>query len=475
METGVQRPRQLSDYSLVGEHAELAVQSGLADAKWYASPIPKEKMRALLERRDGPAVRDTLIWFALLLAFGLAGLAMWGSAWAIIPFMLYGVIYASSSDSRWHETSHGTAFKTDWMNNALYEISSFMVCRESIPWRWSHTRHHSDTIIVGRDAEIGAMRPVSLGGVVLKLINVPYMFQFYRNVLLHAAGKLTPSERTYIPESEFDKVFLRARIYLLIYLATIALAIGTRSILPLMLIGLPNFYGAWLALIYGLQQHAGLAEDVLDHRLNSRTVYMNPINGYLYWHMGYHIEHHMFPMVPYHNLSKLHELMKDDCPPPYHGLVAAYREVIPALIRQSKDPDYYVTRPLPPQSEAVEAPRTSELIASDAKPDAEGWVNGCDLDRLLPGDVLRFDHGGSSYAIYRTQIGQVHASAGICTHGNTQLADGFLQGTCIECPKHNGRFDIRDGSVLRRPPRVNLETYEVREQGGKVMLRVEST
>ena len=64
--------RSLQDYSLVGEQAALAVAEGLADAKWYASPIPKEQMRALLERRDGPALRDTLLWFGLLLAFGLA-------------------------------------------------------------------------------------------------------------------------------------------------------------------------------------------------------------------------------------------------------------------------------------------------------------------------------------------------------------------------------------------------------------------
>ena len=316
-----QGARRLGDYSLVGEHAAVAVQRGLADAKWYASPIPKEKMRELLERRDGPAVRDTLLWFALLLAFGLAGLALWGSGWAVIPFAIYGVLFASTADSRWHEAGHGTAFKTDWLNNALYEIASFMVCRESVSWRWSHARHHSDTIIVGRDAEIGAQRPVSLAGIMLKLVNIPYLYHYYRRVLLHAAGRITPEERTYIPESEFGKVFMRARIYLLIYLAVVGLAVATRSILPLLFIGLPNLYGAWLQIIYGLQQHAGLAEDVLDHRLNTRTVYLNPINRFLYWNMGYHIEHHMFPMVPYHNLGKLHELMKADCPPPYNGLV----------------------------------------------------------------------------------------------------------------------------------------------------------
>ena len=79
MTVGIETHRSRSDYSLVGEEAALAVERGLADAQWYASPIPKEKMRELLERRDGPAVRDTLLWFALLIAFGLAGLTLWGS------------------------------------------------------------------------------------------------------------------------------------------------------------------------------------------------------------------------------------------------------------------------------------------------------------------------------------------------------------------------------------------------------------
>ena len=61
---------------------------------------PRRRCGKLLERRDGPAVRDTLIWFGLLLAFGVAGLMLWGSGWAVIPFALYGVIYASTSDSR---------------------------------------------------------------------------------------------------------------------------------------------------------------------------------------------------------------------------------------------------------------------------------------------------------------------------------------------------------------------------------------
>ncbi len=348
MTANIAAPRTLADYSLVGPYGKQAVEKGLADARWYTTPIPKDQFRALLERRNGPALRDTAIWFALLFALAAAGIALWGSWWAAIPLFLYAIIYASTSDSRWHESGHGTAFKTDWLNNVLYEIASFMVMRESIVWRWSHTRHHSDTIVVGRDAEIVIQRPLSFVTLALKFVNIPGFFKYFQSVIRHAFGRVTPEERTFIPPSEFGKLRVRAWIYLLIYLTVIALAVATRSILPLLLVGLPNLYGSWLMLVYGLTQHAGLAENVLDHRLNTRTVYMNLINRYLYWNMGYHIEHHMFPMVPYHNLPKLHELVKYDMPPAYHGLVAAYREIIPTLRRVAKDPNYYCPRPVPP-------------------------------------------------------------------------------------------------------------------------------
>jgi fatty acid desaturase len=63
--------------------------------------------------------------------------------------------------------------------------------------------------------------------------------------------------------------------------------------------------------------------------------------------MNYHIEHHMFPTVPYYALPKLHEALKADTPPPYPGVIAAYREIIPALIRQTKEPAWHIVRPLP--------------------------------------------------------------------------------------------------------------------------------
>jgi Na+-transporting NADH:ubiquinone oxidoreductase subunit F len=111
--------------------------------------------------------------------------------------------------------------------------------------------------------------------------------------------------------------------------------------------GLANFFGTWLLPVYSLTQHTGLAENVLDHRLNCRTVYMNPINRYLYWNMNYHVEHHMYPLVPYHALPQLHATVQEDCPTPYPNLFAAWREIVSAVLRQVKDPAYHVKRQIP--------------------------------------------------------------------------------------------------------------------------------
>jgi Na+-transporting NADH:ubiquinone oxidoreductase subunit F len=356
------------------------------------------------------------------------------------------------------------------LNSALYEIASFMVMRESTVWRWSHTRHHSDTLIVGRDPEIAVPRPPDVKGILMSFFNLKGYPRYFKHVLLHFCGRMSAEEKMYIPESEFPRIYFRARIYLLIYLAAIGIAFSTRSFLPLLFIGLPNLFGSWLLVIYGLTQHAGLAENVLDHRLNCRTVDMGVVNRFLYWNMNYHIEHHMFPLVPYHSLPALHAAIKDDCPSPYPGLFAAWREIVPTIISQVKNPAYHVKRRLPERK-----PRTSQGTHSSAiKQDAEGWLDACATTQLRSGDVFRVDYGRKTYALYRTHDGQLYATDGICTHGNTHLAEGLIVGNMIECPKHNGRFNLIDGSPARVPICRGLATYPVEESNGRVSIHVAS-
>ena len=346
IESEYRRPKR--DYDLLGADGRAAVETGLAAAEWYHTEVPRKAMKELMQRSDGPAIRDTIIWLGCMVVFAAAGIWLWGTWWCVPFWLAYGVLYGSSGDSRWHEAGHGTAFRTPWMNNVVYEIGSFMIMRNSVTWRWSHARHHTDTIIVGRDPEIAVMRPPQLLKVALNFFGIIDVWYGSIALLRNAAGIVSPAEKTFIPESEWPKVVRVARVHVAIYAAAIAAALIFRSWIPVMLIGLPRMYGAWHGILTGLLQHGGLAENVTDHRLNSRTVLMNPISRFIYWNMNYHVEHHMFPMVPYHNLPKLHALIRHDLPAPNTSMWDGYREMVPAFLRQLRNEDYFIKRELPP-------------------------------------------------------------------------------------------------------------------------------
>jgi len=100
-----------------------------------------------------------------------------------------------------------------------------------------------------------------------------------------------------------------------------------------------------------------------------------------------------------------------------------------------------------------------------------GWIEACDADDIEEEDVMRFDHGNQTYAIYRIDD-DYYATDGLCTHEQVHLADGLVMDNIIECPKHNGRFDIRTGAAKGAPVCVNLKTYPVRVEDGKVLINI---
>jgi len=155
------------DYSLTGvvsgrvvalddDHIEDQVEE-----TWWHPALERKELKALMQRSDGPAIRHFALWIVLLVASGYAAIRSWKTRWAIPAFLAFGTIY-SSSDARWHECGHGTPFRTRWLNEIFYQISSFMTLREAVLWRWSHARHHTHTYVVGLDPEIQVKRPADL-------------------------------------------------------------------------------------------------------------------------------------------------------------------------------------------------------------------------------------------------------------------------------------------------------------------------
>jgi len=100
------------------------------------------------------------------------------------------------------------------------------------------------------------------------------------------------------------------------------------------------------------------------------------------------------------------------------------------------------------------------------------WVQACATDDIDDEDLIRFDHGGRVYAIYKSPEGEFFATAGICTHEHAFLTDGLVMGDIIECPKHNGRFNYKTGAAKGAPVCVNLITHKVKVEGDAVYVNV---
>lgn len=102
-----------------------------------------------------------------------------------------------------------------------------------------------------------------------------------------------------------------------------------------------------------------------------------------------------------------------------------------------------------------------------------GWIEACLIDEIDEEDVIRFDHGDRTFAIYRTEDDEIYATDGYCTHEKVHLADGLVMGKYIECPKHNGRFNFTTGEAKRAPVCVNIKTYPVKIAEGKVFIKID--
>lgn len=96
------------------------------------------------------------------------------------------------------------------------------------------------------------------------------------------------------------------------------------------------------------------------------------------------------------------------------------------------------------------------------------WLDVCAVEDIDLEDVMRFDHDGRTFAVYRSAKGEVFATEGLCTHEQVHLCDGLVIDDTIECPKHNGRFNYRTGAPLRAPVCVALATYPARIANGRI-------
>ena len=328
--------------------------SGKQRIQWYRSPISPTDLARLNQRSDWRGWAQTLGFLALLACTG--GLAVYavGRAPPILVLallFLHGAFYAFLVNG-FHELCHKTVFKSRFLNAAFRDIYGFLGWYNPVSFWASHQEHHKYTLHPPDDLEVVLPVKLTLKSYLgFAFINPRGLYNRLKLVIRLSFGKIDGEwDRALFPPDAPEKrraLFNWARLLLaghgLIVIASLASGLW---MIPIV-VTLAPFYGAGFQYLLNEAQHIGLSDNVSDYRLNTRTILLNPFLRFLYWHMNYHIEHHMYAAVPCYNLAELHRLVKHDLPDCPRGLWQTWAQIIPIIRRQKREPDYQFAPELP--------------------------------------------------------------------------------------------------------------------------------
>jgi fatty acid desaturase len=310
---------------------------------WFAPAIDQSVLRGLMRRTNTHALLFLGVWIVLCVATGYAVVSSRHTGWVLPAMVMYGSVlcfaYAVS-----HECAHGTAFRTRWLNEAVFSITSLIFIEEPLYRRYAHAGHHTHTWFNALDPQKPYGNPLTLMRYLSNTLGLTFYVDAARQLMRHSAGRFTKTEREYIPPSEIHKVSFNSRVMAACYLALLVYGIALQSPWPFLLYFIPRFLGGCIVTLYVNTQHMCMAEDIYDHRLTTRSINCSLPERLLYWNMNYHIEHHLYPAVPFHALPALNQRIKDQLPPPLSSVVAANVDILRAVSRQRKEPQFNLSR-----------------------------------------------------------------------------------------------------------------------------------
>ena len=375
---------------LVGMETETLLQKEIK-ITWYRSPIDRAVMSQLMKKSDARGLLQAGLHLGLFA--GTAALAyfvylhvsaanwVWSVPALLLCVFLHGTFTNFLGGVAVHELCHKTPFRTQALNDFFLHVFSFLSWFDPVGYRLSHVKHHQVTVHHDLDGEIILPQNLEWGALEAGEVALPEMgsWKFIKFVIwqllpiprpaslwerlkrwgIYAKGDLKGVgmwaggewwTNQILPE---EKPELRrrhrnwARVVLGGHLALAAIFVFSGHWFLLVLITCAGTYAGWLANVCGLPQHLGMGPDVPDFRRCCRTYTCNRLIGFLYWNMQYHVEHHMFPAVPFYNLPALRKAIEHDLPPATHGLLATWRGIIPVLKKQRETPGYFFVPELP--------------------------------------------------------------------------------------------------------------------------------
>lgn len=331
---------------------------------WYRTPVDKTILKELTKRNNWRGLIQCGSFLLLYLLTLSGGIYLFRQQlW--IPLVIVCYVHSILVNFMgWgaavHELSHGTVFKTKWLNELFLYLFSLLSWNNPEYFRVSHTNHHLYTLQKELDKEVIQI-PVKNKLNWRNLLQW-FTFDFFQlkhflsRAILHAMGN---ADADYFmwrpllpPKDPRRKLIVRwARILILFHIIIVIITILSRVWILLYFVTFSFFFASFYTKLCGALQHTGLQDNLLDWRLTTHTFEADAITRFLYWNMNYHIEHHMYASVPFYNLPKLHKLVKYDIPKSPKSLFEGITLLFWIKKKQTIDPNFRYMPQFPPTAQ----------------------------------------------------------------------------------------------------------------------------
>jgi len=356
--------------------------------KWIRPKIDVTKLQQLNQREDSQGWFQSLGHLGLWILTGTCVYYFWAhQMWIafLATLFCHGTIASFFVGTAPHELGHGTVFKTKSLNQVFLYIFSCLGWWDQFDYAASHTYHHRYTLHPEGDREnLLPISPMVGPFFLVQLFTINLLTQPGRtfgkggllstiyHTVLGAFGRVGDTE---IPHMEwvsalhedqpdqYANTIWWDRVLLLFHGTVILVSVLSGYWVFAFIISFSPFLANWGSYALGMTQHCGLKENDNDFRKATRSVKVNPLAEFLYWHMNWHTEHHMFAGVPCYNLEKLYNEIADQMPEP-RTLAGSWKEMRDTWAKQQENPDYYFDTLVPPIATVQKALPADEALES---------------------------------------------------------------------------------------------------------------
>jgi fatty acid desaturase len=289
--------------------------------------LERETVRRLSRRSDARGCLQLGLHVGLLCA---TAFLLWASRrhpWLAAALLLHGIVL-SFLFCALHESIHGTAFASRWLDELVAWPCGALLILPPRYFRFFHFAHHRYTQDPARDPELSVAPPATILEYLRRLSGLPYWYERLRVTLRHAVtARVT---EPFIPAAEAPRIVREARTLWAAYLSVLVLSLYLHSDAALIYWVLPALLGQPFLRAFLLAEHTG-CEFNDDMLTNTRTTHTNAAVRLLAWRMPYHAEHHCLPAVPFHALARLNALIGPRERTTAPGYLAVHRGLVRKL------------------------------------------------------------------------------------------------------------------------------------------------